>query len=47
VLGAPHLDFEIWETTNSKKLFHPVRDLEYESQLHPHARLICFAMDVA
>jgi hypothetical protein len=28
VLGAPHLDFEMWETTNSKELLHPVRDLE-------------------
>jgi len=26
-LGAPHLDFEMWESTNSRKLLHPVRAL--------------------
>jgi hypothetical protein len=26
-LGAPHLDFEMWETTSPMKLLHPVRDL--------------------
>jgi hypothetical protein len=27
MLGAPHLDFEMWETTNSMKLLDPARDL--------------------
>jgi hypothetical protein len=27
LLGAPHLDFEMWESTNSMKLLHPVRGL--------------------
>jgi hypothetical protein len=26
-LGFPHLDFEMWETTNPMKLLHSVRDL--------------------
>jgi hypothetical protein len=30
-LGAPHLDFEMWESTNSMKLLRPVRVLERNS----------------
>jgi hypothetical protein len=26
-LGAPHLDFEMWESTSPMKLLHPVRNL--------------------
>jgi hypothetical protein len=26
-MGAPHLDFEMWESTNSMKLLHPVGEL--------------------
>jgi hypothetical protein len=27
-LGAPHLDFEMWEATNSMEHLRPVKDLE-------------------
>jgi hypothetical protein len=42
-LGAPYLDFEMWETTNSMELLRPVRDLASDVFILSYLQLLLFA----
>ena len=48
MLGAPGPDFGTWESTNSMKLLHPVRDLslpiEFVIWTHNHAEWFLLAL---
>jgi len=39
-MGAPHLDFEMWESTDPMKLLYPVRDLARVSFAHETSDVI-------